>query len=205
MSNLKFIITSNKLFFISFLLLTAFASFVCIYFSKADGFYFLNPYHTKWLDYFFTYFTFLGDGITCVVIGLIFFFFKRKLISLLVLSSYVLSGIIAQTLKYFIVEARPAVFLKDTTYNYFINDVTLHNYHSFPSGHSTSIFAVATVLALSYKNKWVRLLLLIIAAGVGYSRIYLGQHFCIDVLSGALIGVVSGIICRMIWYKKLSA
>ena len=50
----------------------------------------------------------------------------------MVISSYALSGIIAQVLKYYIVEARPAVFLKDSSYKYFIENVTLHNFHAFP-------------------------------------------------------------------------
>ena len=71
----------------------------------------------------------------------------------MVLSSYTVSGIIAQVLKYYILEARPAVFLKDTAYKYFIENVTLHNLHAFPSGHTASAFAMAAVLSFDAKNK----------------------------------------------------
>jgi membrane-associated phospholipid phosphatase len=41
------------------------------------------------------------------------------------------------------------------------------------------------------------------AALVGYSRIYLGQHFMDDVLAGSVIGVVSAIVCELFLEKKI--
>jgi membrane-associated phospholipid phosphatase len=113
----------------------------------------------------------------------------------MILLIYLLSLIFAQILKYFIVEARPAFYLEKMNYPYFIDEVTLHNYHSFPSGHTASIFALAAVLAFFIKNKTYSIIFLIVAALVGYSRIYLGQHFMDDVLAGSVIGVFSSIIC----------
>ena len=120
----------------------------------------------------------------------------------MVLSSYAVSGIIAQVLKYYILEARPAVFLKDTSYKYFIDNVTLHNFHAFPSGHTASAFALAAVLSFDAKNKNYSFLFLGGAFIVGYSRIYLAQHFIDDVLAGALMGMVSAVFC-WIFFEKL--
>ena len=122
----------------------------------------------------------------------------------MVLSSYAISGIIAQVLKYYILEARPAVFLKDTSYKYFIENVTLHNFHAFPSGHSASAFAMAGVLSFALKNKRYSMFFVAGAIIVGYSRIYLAQHFLDDVLAGALIGMVSAIFCWIFFYKLFS-
>jgi membrane-associated phospholipid phosphatase len=124
---------------------------------------------------------------------------NKRYLSVLVISSYLLSGIIVQILKYFIVEARPAVYLKDSTYQYFIENVTLHNYHAFPSGHTASAFAMATVFAVTKNNTWLSMLLLILAAMVGYSRIFLGQHFLVDVFGGAVVGVIAAIVCLCIF------
>ncbi len=187
----------NRLFFIGFLIFVLASVSVLIYFSKADGFILLNPYHTNFLNVIFIPLTYLGDGFFCVAVGLLLFFLKKRFLSLMVLSSYAISGIIAQILKSYIVEARPAVYLKDSTYQYFIENVTLHNFHAFPSGHSASAFALAAVLSFAVKNKKYSMLFLTGAVLVGYSRIYLAQHFIDDVLAGALIGVLSGIFCRI--------
>ena len=186
---------ANRLFFFLFILFAFFSVFILLFFSKADGFFLLNPYHNNFLDWLFIFVTYLGDGIFPIAVGLLLFFFKKRFLSLMVISSYLLSGLIAQILKYFILEARPAVFLEKIKYDYFITDVTLHNYHSFPSGHTASAFALAAVLSYSVKNKKYSLLFLAGAILVGYSRIYLGQHFMDDVLAGSVVGVISAIFC----------
>lgn len=191
----------NRSFFIGFFLFVIASLFVLIFFSKADGFFLLNPYHTDFLNYFFIPYTYLGDGFFCVAVGLLLFIFKKRFLSLMVISSYAISGIIAQVLKNLIIEARPAVYLKGTSYHYFIADVTLHNYQSFPSGHSVSAFALAGVLSFAVKNKKYSMLFLAAAILVGYSRIYLAQHFMDDVLTGAIIGLLTAIVCWIFFEK----
>ena len=190
---------TNRSFFIGFILFVLAADLILLIFNKADGFYMLNPWHNRFLDYFFIYYTNLGDGFFCVAIALLLFLFKKKYLSLMVFSSYAISGIIAQVLKYFILEARPAVYLKDSTYRYFIEDLTLHNFHSFPSGHMASAFAMAGVLSFAAKNKRYSMLFFSLAILVGYSRIYLGQHFIDDVLAGAVLGFISAIFCWILF------
>ncbi len=192
---------TNRLFFLLFIFFVVLSAFILLFYSKSDGFFLLNPYHNRFLDWFFIFFTYLGDGFFCVAAGLLLFLFKKKYLALMVISSYLLSGILAQVLKYFILEARPAVFLGKIKYDYFITDVTLHNYHSFPSGHTASAFALAAVLSFSMKNKNYSLLLLAGAILVGYSRIYLGQHFLDDVLAGSVVGIVSAIFCWLFFDK----
>lgn len=191
----------NRSFFIGFFLFVIASLFVLIFFSKADGFFLLNPYHTDFLNYIFIPYTYLGDGFFCVAVGLLLFIFKKRFLSLMVISSYAISGIIAQVLKNLIVEARPAIYLKDTSYHYFITDVTLHNYQSFPSGHSVSAFALAAVLSFAVKNKKYSMFFLAGAILVGYSRIYLAQHFMDDVLVGAIIGLLTAIVCWIFFEK----
>jgi len=191
----------NKIFFLGYLFLALMAVFFLLFFSKADGFVFLNPIHSILLSLFFIGVTFLGDGIFVIMLAVILFFIKKKFVSLMILSSYFLSGIIAQVLKYFITEARPAYYLEKTNYPYFIEGVTLHNYHSFPSGHTASAFALAAVLSFFIKNKNYSLLFLFMAFLVGYSRIYLGQHFMQDVFAGSVVGVFSAVICWICFEK----
>lgn len=192
----------NRLFFIVFLLFFLASVFVLLFLSKADGFYLLNTYHSNFLTIIFIWFTYFGDGFFCVATGILLFVFKKRFLSLMVLSSYAISGIIAQALKYGIVEARPAVYLRDSSYRYFIDKVTLHNLSAFPSGHAASAFALAAVLSFALKNKNYSILFLAWAILVGYSRIYLAQHFPDDVLAGAVIGLISAVIC-WIFFEKI--
>jgi undecaprenyl-diphosphatase len=58
--------------------------------------------------------------------------------------------------------------------------------YGFPSSHAANIFAVWTVLALRHRK--VSLFLAAIPLGVAYSRVYLGVHYPLDVLGGAILG-----------------
>ncbi len=198
---LRSLYKQHRFFFFGYFLLMIIAIFILTYYSKADGFIVMNPYHSEFFNQIFIWTTILGDGIFVIALAIILFFLRRRFLSLMILSSYLLSGIIAQVLKYFIIEARPALYLEKTNYPHFIDEVTLHNFHSFPSGHTASAFALAAVLSFAVKDEKYSILFLLIATLVGYSRIYLGQHFMDDVLAGSVIGVLSSIIC-WIYFEK---
>lgn len=198
---LRSLYKQNRYFFIGYFILLIIALYILIFYSKADGFVLMNPYHSDLFNYFFIPYTYVGDGFFIIALALVLFFLRKKYLSLMIVSSYLISGIFVQALKSFISEARPAYFLANTNYPYFIENVTLHNYHSFPSGHSASAFALAAVLSFSVKNKNYSMIFLFLAALVGYSRIYLGQHFMDDVLPGSFLGMISAIICWMCFEK----
>jgi undecaprenyl-diphosphatase len=75
--------------------------------------------------------------------------------------------------------------------------------HSFPSGHAASSFACAIVLA-SYAPR-LRVLLWVLAALIAFSRVYVGVHYPLDVLAGAIIGILLGLAILEIRNSPLRA
>lgn len=198
---------NNRYFFIGYILLIILALILLFGFPRVEGHIFLNTWHYKSLDYIFRTFTILGDGLFIISLAVLLFIFKRRFLSLMIVGGYVLSGIPVQIIKSFFDAPRPALFLKGMNYSHFVEGVTLHNYNSFPSGHTTSAFALAVILAISVKNKWYGLIFLVLAALVGYSRIYLSQHFLEDVFAGSLIGVLSGVVMYLFlgkWIRRIT-
>lgn len=197
----------NRLFFIGYVLLILLSLGLLVGLPKVEGHIFLNPWHYKPLDYIFRGITILGDGIFIISLAVLLFIFKKRFLALMIVGGYVLSGIPVQIIKSYTDAPRPALFLKGINYDHFVDGVTLHNYNSFPSGHTASAFALAVILAICVKNKWVGLLLLFLAALVGYSRIYLSQHFMEDVFVGSLIGVITGVAMYLFlekWIRKIT-
>jgi len=194
---LRYVYKENLIFFLGYFFLLLIAVIILLTYSKEAGFILLNPYHTDFLNFVFEGVTLLGDGLFTVGFCVVLLFIKKRYLSFMVFLSFATSGILTQVIKDFVIEARPALFLEKTQYPYFINQVTLHNFHSFPSGHSTSAFALVSIIAFAVKDKKYAIPLLALATLIAYSRIYLGQHFLIDVTVGSFIGVLFSVICWM--------
>jgi membrane-associated phospholipid phosphatase len=118
------------------------------------------------------------------------------------LSAFLLSALLAQVLKNVFSMPRPWEVFNHGEYTYFIDNVTHHGFSSFPSGHSTTVFTLAMMLAIFEKNKKANALYLLPAVAVGYSRIYLGQHFLTDVLMGSFLGVTIAILVHWMFTRK---
>lgn len=101
-------------------------------------------------------------------------------------ATVIAAGVLDQILKNISCRARPTAPGAGTFFAEFPCFLAPHAYASFPSGHATTVFALAVVLALWYP-RW-RSLFLGLAILVGLSRVVLGAHFPSDVLAGALLG-----------------
>jgi membrane-associated phospholipid phosphatase len=97
-------------------------------------------------------------------------------------ASLIASGLITPSLKFVVGRERP-----NTTSATFKFRPFSGNY-SFPSGHATQAFAVATAVAENYPTWWVEGLAYGSAALVGYARIEQNAHYASDVVAGSLIG-----------------
>lgn len=162
-----------------------------LFFPKENFTLWINQLNTPFLDSFFYYITYLGDGLIFIPVFLILLF-----------RSYVLSAFFAFFVAFeaLIVQvvlkkgllahlARPSAYMENFDSLHQITGVDLHALHTFPSGHTQSVFLVAFFLALAFrKGPWLNLLLMALAVLTGLSRVYILQHFFVDVWFGAFIG-----------------
>ena len=107
--------------------------------------------------------------------------------ALYTLSSTALSYLLDYGLKQLCKRPRP--FLTNLT----LNPVYRPGEYSFPSGHTSSVFGMATSLSRAYPKWYVIAPSFLWAASMGYSRMYLGVHYPSDVGAGALLGVGSAL------------
>jgi len=97
-------------------------------------------------------------------------------------ASIIASGLITPGLKFVVGRERPSTTPATFKFRPFSGN------YSFPSGHATQAFAVATVIAEHYPVWWVEGLAYGSAALIGYARIEQNAHYASDVVAGSLIG-----------------
>ncbi len=146
------------------------------------------------LDPFFKYLTHLGDGLIVLPLLAFLLFVKyRYTVFLAVSSLYQLILVNVNKRLLFSDMPRPKVFLEGHTLH-FVDGVDVHSYNSFPSGHTTTAFAVFLLLSLLVKEKKWSIIFFVLSLAVGFSRIYLMQHFFVDVYAGSIIGCLSTVL-----------
>lgn len=198
----------NRSFVLAYLLVLIIALSLKFFYTKETLFLAVNLNHNALADQFFKFLTHVGDGLMFIVIVVILLFVEYRK-SILAFAIYIVSSQIAQFLKRVVFEEvpRPKKYFEGLQELHFVDGVQVHNMMSFPSGHTTSAFALAAFLTLIAKNKNVGCIYLIIAILIAYSRMYLAQHFFEDVMMGSIIGVFSAFITtyflqRSNWYKN---
>ncbi len=155
----------------------------------------------SFMDTFMRCVTYIGEaGWFWILTGVVLLFFKKtRKIGITMLGALILSLLVCNvTLKPLVERVRPY----DIKAGIDLIIKTPHDY-SFPSGHTSASFAGAVAI-LIYNKKW-GIPAVVLAALIGFTRLYLYVHFPTDVLAGALIGsacaVVSYFVVKFIFNK----
>lgn len=182
----------------SFLMVFVLAVFVVIL-GKDRSFLMINGNYSTQADYFFNYVTFLGEWLLWVPLFVYAIFYKRDFL-IAVLTALIICTIITHLLKRVIFEGdpRPLRLLEDVARA--VPMLKHNNYvNSFPSGHTSTAFTTALLLAYIVRARFAMFVFPILAFLVGYSRVYLAQHFVTDVLAGMIIGIISSYLSLLIY------
>ena len=164
----------------------------------------INLHRSKSLD---PTFKFITNSVTPVSIAapvgyITIAFIKKdsasKSNAILVCGSFLVDAVLSTGLKYAVNRPRPF-----ETYP-FIDKETSGGSPSFPSGHTSSAFAIATSMSITCPKWYVIAPAFLWAGAVGYSRMDLGVHYPSDVLAGALIGSGSAYLTYKVqqWMHK---
>jgi undecaprenyl-diphosphatase len=137
-------------------------------------------HRVSWLNWPFEQLSQIGRlGLVFLVIAAVLAVLRRRpSIFVVTLAVDLVADLLASGIKDAIPRARPHVS----------HLIALPTTHSFPSGHAATSFACATVLAAAEPRG--RIAFFVLAAAIAYSRLYNGVHYPLDVLGGAVLGIL---------------
>ena len=202
----------NAIFIGLSLILVAVLGLALLYIPQGELHLLLCDRHTPTRDIFYRYYTHVAEWFPYVVcVGLLLFSSIGN--GVFASSAMILSALSTQVLKHIINAPRPVtwfeMFMPETQLP-LVEGVKMNHWFSFPSGHTTSFFALAFVACILFTShpriprlasSLVQIVLFALATLGGYSRIYLSQHFAKDVFAGILVGTLITIVCYAIFNR----
>lgn len=168
--------------------------------SKGDAVIWFAENRNPVLNILFLWLTRLGEEhifLLAIIVFLFVSYRKSALFSLAGVVSLVLSFIAKSIFQ----QPRPLAYFSDKGIPELMGNIDGYSFHigmtSMPSGHTMAAFAFFTIIAFIFNKTYIQIAAVLLAASAGISRIYLGQHFILDVVVGALFGIGIGILS---WY-----
>lgn len=186
-------------FLILYALFFVAGGFVVLFTERGDVVLLINRYSRLEWDSTVEFLTNLGlGGYMAILAGLLVFYKLRHaaigLLNLLAIGIFtnvfkeLFKGAFTRPLHYFLYDDFPR----------FIYTAEINYYSSFPSGHSMTIFGMLAFFAYLLNRKSISAVLFVFAVVIGFSRIYLLQHFFVDVYAGAFLGICSLLVT--LWF-----
>ena len=165
--------------------------------------------HTLYLDTIVPIFTDLIDWLPYLCVVLLLFY--RAGWATFLASNLLLSTLIVQPIKHILCAPRPLTWFAENMPDVslpLVEGVRMNYWLSFPSGHTTTFFVLFFSLSIilyaeNIKGKNILSFLCFLCASFGaYTRIYLSQHFALDIFAGILIAVCSTLVLYFFLVKR---
>jgi len=203
---MKSLVKNNLLIIILYGLIVLTLIYFLLNYTKVEIHVYLNQLvGNKLIDNFFYYITYLGDGAIAPFLLLSILFYNIRL-GICTSVSFLIATLISIVIKYCFYDEvmRPAhVFewiVKLPLRLVDAGNMNIHN--SFPSGHSTQVFAIFICLSFFTAKNINKLLFLSLALLTAFSRVYLSQHWLVDITVGSLIGTITAAVMFYLFISK---
>ena len=151
--------------------------------------------HPLWLDKLMGGFTQIGNGMVIAALALILFLAGDHLLAYGLILGALTLWLVVELVKLLVRRRRPFIRLTQAR---IVGRRAIGR--SFPSGHTSQAFFMATLLAgYFHAGVWAVCLLYALALMVGVTRMYVGAHYPRDVLAGAILGSAWGLLAGIVY------
>jgi len=176
----------NRTFWITSIFIFGVGIFCQFFTAKVEATVWANAHNGHYLDIFFHFYTQVVEWpLLFISLGLLLY--RDWFSGLIAGIFFAFEGILVNVLKRFFNAPRPII--ENGTLFAAAGEV-VHRHFSFPSGHTSAAFFGFGLLSCITQNRFMGILYAVLAALIGYSRMYLGQHYLKDVLAGESLGLL---------------
>ena len=186
---MKNILKKSIYFIIPLGFFVVFGALYLNYFDKGDFVVWLNDHHTTFGDFFFRFATYIGDGNFTVVVAFALLLY-RPYWFIQFLSAVLSNALVIYILKREVFNFDRPLRVLSHIEPVAVKSVEIHETYSFPSGHTNSIFVLGFIMTLLLKDKKWGAFFFFLTIATAISRMYLFQHFFMDVYAGGILGVL---------------
>jgi len=154
----------------------------------------LHGHHPLWMDRLMWAATQIGNGAAGILLCILLYFIGYPRFAVEMLLGILSLWLVVELIKAMVERSRPFLALEGTRVIGW-----RERGKSFPSGHTSQAFFMMTLISQQIgANLWVSALLYLVAVLVAFSRIYVGAHYPRDVMGGAVLGSVWGMIIGLV-------
>lgn len=192
------LIKKNRFYYITILFFLLLGGIVLLVTTKSSVSLWVNAHYSLILDAFFRTYNSLGDITFTVALVVVIGVMKDWKLAWKSAACFISVSIVTQVAKHVLFPGtlRPTLYFEEGILRLLEGVIQLET-ESFPSGHTSAAFSIATFLALYWSNKKWNFIFAFLALTIGYGRIYMSQHFITDVYVGMIIGVV---VTTLVYY-----
>lgn len=154
----------------------------------------LRGHHPLWLDRVMWGFTQIGNGFAGILLGIIFYYAGNRSLAVELLLGILSLWLAVELIKALVERTRPFLVIEGTRVIGWKERGL-----SFPSGHTSQAFFMATLFSHTFGfGPLFGIFMFGIAIAVAFTRIYVGAHYPRDVIGGAILGSVWGILTGLV-------
>ncbi len=176
--------------------------YVLLY-EKGVSLRFINSHFTPELDIIMYHITRLPE-LAYIIFVIILGLFTEKRMFLTIIVAMGISGLLIFLFKHHLFADfnRPYFWLNSEKIPFHhVQGIRLHSNNSFPSGHTMAAFSSLALIGFVSRSGWTQFGLFLLACVSGYSRVYVAQHYLMDVYAGALIGFAIALFCYILFHS----
>jgi membrane-associated phospholipid phosphatase len=204
--NLKGFFRNNFLILFIYLIASGTSLYFLLNYEKNDIHFYLNQFvGNPFLNHFFYYITYLGDGRVAAFILLAILIYNIRL-GIYATASFLTATLFSIALKHVFFDdvMRPSFIFKHYDHRSlrFVDGIETYIHNSFPSGHATQAFSILLCLAFVTQNKFYKLIFFGLAFFTALSRVYISQHWLSDITAGSAIGLIFSMLYYYVFIHR---